>query len=350
MREYDVIIYGAYGYTGSLIVRECKASNLSVLLSGRNAAKLKKQSQEAGYPFETCDISDSPALATMLKRAKLVIHCAGPFQDTAKPVVEACLETSTHYLDITGEYPVFEMLAGYHSRAMASGILVMPGVGFDVVPSDCLALHLKTRMPRATHLQLAFAASKGGISRGTARTMIEGLGYGSMIRRNGLLTPIALGEKIVEVDFGDFRRRALCIPWGDIATAWRSTGIPNIEVYSAIPEKLIRIASMSRPFSWLLRQAWLKRYLKRKVASLPPGPDDEALHKGKSYLWGRVQDDQGAALEARLQTANGYQLTARMASWIASRLTSSDVQPGYYTPAQYFGENLILEIEGSAWR
>lgn len=349
MREYDVIIYGAYGYTGSLIVRECKSTNLKVLLSGRNPSKLKKQSDDTGYPFEACDVHHPSALATMLKKAKMIIHCAGPFRATAKQMVEACLESSAHYLDITGEYPVFEMLAGYHSRAKDSGILVMPGVGFDVVPSDCLAVHLKKRMPGASHLQLAFTMSKGGVSRGTARTMIEGLGYGSMIRRNGHLTPIALGELTREVDFGGFRRKTLCIPWGDIATAWRSTGIPNIEVYSAVPGKMIWLAKMSKAVNWLLRQSWLKKYLKNKVDSRPPGPDDEKLHKGKSYLWGRVQDGKGASLEARLQTVNGYLLTARMAKLIAHRLTSSDVQPGYYTPAQYFGEELILEMEGSAW-
>lgn len=349
MREYDAIVYGAYGYTGSLIVRECKSANLKVLLSGRNLSKLKKQSDDTGYPFEACDLTHPSGLATILKKAKTVIHCAGPFHKTAKQMVEACLQSSTHYLDITGEYPVFEMLAGYHSRAKAIGILVMPGVGFDVVPSDCLAVYLKNRMPDASHLQLAFTMSKGGVSRGTARTMIEGLGYGSMIRRNGHLTPIALGEKIKEIDFGGFRRKTLCIPWGDISTAWRSTGIPNIEVYSAVSEKMIRLARMSKAFNWLLRQAWLKRYLQDKVDSRPAGPDDEKLNSGKSYLWGRVQDDKGAALEARLQTINGYLLTAKMAALIAARLTSSDVQLGYYTPAQYFGENLILEIEGSAW-
>lgn len=350
MREYDAIIYGAYGYTGSLIVKECKSANLRVLLSGRNPSKLEKQSQDAGYPFEACDVDDPSALATLLRKAKLVIHCAGPFQDTAKQMVEACLESSTHYLDITGEYRVFEMLAGYHSKAKDRGILVMPGVGFDVVPSDCLAVHLKSRMPDATLLQLAFTMSKGGVSRGTARTMIEGLGYGSMIRRNGHLTPIALGEKTMEIDFGGFRRKTLCIPWGDIATAWRSTGIPNIEVYSAVPGKIISLARMSRPFNWLLRQAWLRKYLRCKVDLRPPGPDDEKLNKGKSNLWGRVRNNKGATLEARLQTVNGYLLTARMAALIGTRLTSSDVQPGYYTPAHYFGEGLIFETEGSAWR
>lgn len=278
----------------------------------------------------------------------IVIHCAGPFQATAEKVILACLDTQTHYLDITGEYPVFEMMARYDAAAKEKGILVMPGVGFDVVPSDCLALHLSNRLPDATHLQLAFAMSKGGVSRGTARTMVEGLGYGSMIRKNGNLTPIALGEKTMDIDFGSFRRTAMCIPWGDIATAWRSTRIPNIEVYSAVPPAMIRMAKLGQWFNWLLRKRWLKSYLRKKVDARPAGPDDERLNTGKSYLWGRVTDANGRVVEARLQTISGYLLTARACLLIAGKLLSSGVRPGYYTPAQYFGEGLIQEVEGSS--
>ena len=349
MREFEAIIYGSYGYTGELITEACVAGDLKVLLSGRDASKLKRQSKATGYPFEVADLDDLFGLAILLRKAKLVIHCAGPFQSTAKQMVEACLETGTHYIDITGEYPVFEMLAAYNAIARRKGILIMPGAGFDVVPSDCLAVHLKNRLPGATHLQLAFTMSKGGVSRGTARTMVEGLGYGSMIRKEGRLTPIALGDKVLEIDFGDFKKKALCIPWGDIATAWRSTGIPNIEVYSGVPERTILVAKLSRWFNWLLRKQWIKSYLRKKVDARPAGPDAHRLHSGKSYLWGRVRDDKGNFAEARLQTISGYLLTSKTTVLIAAKLLSSTARPGYHTPAEYFGEGLIFEVEGSSW-
>ena len=347
MRPYEIIVYGAYGYTGRLIIAACQAKGMKALISGRDASKLKTLSERTGFPFEDCALEDSSALTDLLKKANLVIHCAGPFHATAKQMVDACLETGTHYVDITGEYSVFEMLAGYDAQAKQKGILIMPGVGFDVVPSDCLAVHLKNRLPKATHLQLAFTMSKGGLSRGTARTMIEGLGHGSMIRRNGKLIPIGLGEKVMEINFGEFARKAMCIPWGDIATAWRSTGIPNIEVYSAVPESTIRMARIGGWFNWLLRKQWLKRYLRKKLDSRPPGPDENKLKMGRSYLWGRVRDDVGNEVEARLKTVSGYLLTANTATLIAAKLLSTDVQPGYHTPAAYFGEGLILEVEGS---
>ena len=319
------------------------------MLSGRDESKLKRQSEETGFPFEVVDISDVSRLTTLLRKGKLVIHCAGPFQTTAKQMVDSCLAAGTHYIDITGEHTVFEMMAGYDSLAMKEGILIMPGAGFDVVPTDCLAVFLKNRLPGATRLELAFALSKGGISRGTARTMIEGLGYGSMIRKDGRLVPIALGEKVMEIDFGGFRKKALCIPWGDIATAWRSTGIPNIEVYSAVDERLIRLAKTGRWINWLLRSRWLKKYLRKKADARSDGPDEQRLRSGKSYLWGRVGDDKGNVVEARFTTINGYLLTSETAVLIAEKLLTSEVRAGYFTPAQYFGEQLIFEVEGTSW-
>ena len=349
MRPYDVVVYGAYGYTGKLIARECRSRGINTLLSGRDASRLRVLSEETDYPFEPCDLNDSKSLSSLLRKAKVVIHCAGPFQSTSKQMVEACLMAGTHYLDITGEYQVFEMLTGYDGQAREKEIVIMPGVGFDVVPSDCLAVHLKNRMPGATHLTLAFTMSKGGVSRGTARTMIEGLGYGSMIRQDGALVPIALGEKSMEVDFGLFRRKAICIPWGDIATAWRSTGILNIEVYTGVPQRVISLAKWSRWFNWLLKKRHLKKYLTKRVDARPAGPDEVRLTTGQSYLWGRVRDEKGDTLEARLKTASGYLLTARTAVLIAGKMLSGSVHPGYFTPAQYFGEGLILEAEGSSF-
>ncbi|MCU0398010.1 MAG: saccharopine dehydrogenase NADP-binding domain-containing protein, partial [Cyclobacteriaceae bacterium] len=177
-----IIVYGSYGYTGTLIVDECRKKNLDVILAGRNASALHEQSKVSNYPYEVVDIDDHRGLVNLLRKGKVVIHCGGPFRHTAKKMADACLETRTHYTDITGEYEVFEFLAGYDDKGKQAGITLIPGTGFDVVPSDCLAVHLKSRLPSATHLQLAFTMSKGGLSRGTKKSMTEGLGFGGKIR------------------------------------------------------------------------------------------------------------------------------------------------------------------------
>ncbi len=344
MRDSTIILYGSYGYTGRLIAKECLAKKLNVILAGRNKEALQQQITETGFPFEVVDIDDTSSLHSLLLKGKVVIHCAGPFRHTSKAMADACLETKTHYTDITGEYQVFELLADYDQKAKAAGITIMPGTGFDVVPSDCLALHLKNRLPSATHLQLAFTMSKGGLSRGTKKSMVEGMGEDGQIRKNGKLTPLALGAKSMEVDFGSFKTSTLCIPWGDISTAWRSTGIPNIEVYAGASERMIKNAKRAKYINWLLRKRWVKRFLLKKIDKQNPGPSDEKRENGRSYLWGKVSDDKGNQVESRLETLSGYSLTAKTSVLIAEKIISGNFQSGYQTPAMAYGENLILEI------
>lgn len=346
MRSQTIIIYGSYGYTGRLIVDECKRKGLRVILSGRNEEALRKQSVHAGYAFEVVDLNHETELLRLLEKGSLVIHCGGPFQFTSKQMVEACLKTKTHYTDITGEHEVFELMSTYNKKAQDAGIMILPGTGFDVVPSDCLALHLKKKLPSATHLQLAFKMSKGGLSRGTSRTMVEGLGQGSMIRENGKLKRVPLGALTLDVDFGPFRSTALNIPWGDISTAWRSTGIPNIAVYMGAHPGLIRNAKISRYINWLLRMKWIKNILRRKIDSKPDGPPDERRLSGKSYLWGKVWDEKGNEASATLATADGYTLTAATSVLIAQKILAGDFTTGYQTPAMMYGEKLIEEAGG----
>ncbi len=341
-----IIIYGSYGYTGKLIVEECRTKNLNVILSGRSAEALQSQSKQTNYPFEIVDINDAVALKKLLTKGKVVIHCGGPFQFTAKALVNACLETKTHYTDITGESAVFEMLSLMDQQGKSAGITIIPGTGFDVVPSDCLALHLKNKLESATHLQLAFASS-GGFSRGTARTMVEGLGYGSMIRKEGKLTVVPTGSLTKEINYGPFTRPSLNIPWGDISTAWRSTGIPNIEVYIGSNEKQIAYAKRSNYINWLLRMRWVKDFLKRKVDQRPSGPSDEKRAKGRTYLWGRVWNNTGQEFSSRLETLDGYTLTAKSSVLIAEKILNGNFKTGYQTPAMAYGEGLILELPGS---
>jgi len=316
------------------------------MLAGRSSEALVKQSKRTGFPYTVVQSDDVAGLTHLVEPAVLVIHCGGPFKHTAGFMAEACLASRTHYTDITGEYQVFERLASLDQRAKEAGIMIMPGTGFDVVPSDCLAAHLRSRLPSATHLQLAFASSGAGMSRGTKKTSVESLGYGGVVREEGKLKNISLG-KVMSVDFGAFRMNALCIPWGDIATAWRSTGIPNIEVYMGATDAMIRNARMSNYLGWLLRLPMVQGYLKKQLDGRSAGPSDEKREKGKSFLWGKVRNSSGEERITRLVAPNGYTLTALTAVLIAAKIISGNLKTGYQTPATAYGPDLILEIPGA---
>ena len=319
---------------------------LSPILAGRNEASIKQLAEEFDLPYRIFDLNDETKLTAVLSEVKLVLHAAGPFQHTAKAMIEACLKTGTHYLDITGEIPVFEMCKSYNSKAIQAGIMLMPGVGFDVVPTDCMALFLKKQMPDATTLQLAFASVGGSLSHGTATTMAEGLGQGGAVRINGKIVKKPLGHKGMWVDFGVKKLFVMTIPWGDISTAYHTTSIPNIETYTSISPKIFYWLKYQWMFNWLLRKNFIRNRLKKKINSKPPGPSDEARANAMSLVWGEVTNAAGKELSAKMQGPDGYTMTAHTALIIVKKMLEGTISSGYHTPAEIFGDDLILQVPG----
>lgn len=344
----DFILYGAYGYTGKLITNLAAEYGLTPLLAGRNEAKLSELSIASGFPYRVVDLNNQTALRDLLKTAKVVLHAAGPFIETAELMMDACLSTGTHYLDITGEIAVFQLgaardIAGHHTNVM-----IMPGVGFDVVPTDCLAAYLKEQLLDATHLKLAFAWSGGGVSQGTAKTMLLGMGHPGAVRKNGKIIPVKAAFKTEEFPFtADRKLRAVTIPWGDVFTAFHTTKIPNIETYFAAPLSQQRLMGWSNYLGPLLRMSFVKDYLNKQVESRPPGPDEQQRQAGRAYVYGEVTNADGATKAARLETIEGYTLTARTALMITRRVLNGEWEKGYRTPAGVYGANFILEVDGT---
>jgi short subunit dehydrogenase-like uncharacterized protein len=343
----DFLLYGANGYTGELIARMAAKRGLRPLLAGRDPAKVGPLATELGLESCTFALDDGPTIDAALKNAGVVLHCAGPFSRTSRPMVDACLRTGTHYLDITGEIAVFESLAARRAEAEAARVMLLPGVGFDVVPSDCLASHLKRRLPTATALALAIHGL-GRISHGTATTMVENINRGGLVRRDGRLTPVPAAWKTREVDFGRGPMKATTIPWGDVATAFYSTGIPNIEVFAAMPASMRMMMKASRPFGPLLASAPVQRFLKNRIKAQPAGPSDVERTRGASVVWGEVSDDEGRKKRSRLRGPEGYTLTALTALAVVERVLAGVAPAGFQTPSLAYGADFILEIEGVA--
>jgi short subunit dehydrogenase-like uncharacterized protein len=223
--------------------------------------------------------------------------------------------------------------------------MLFPGAGFDVVPSDCLAAHLARRLPSATSLRLAFQAV-GGASRGTLTTMAENAGRGGAVRRGGRIVPVPAAYRSMEVDFGRGPVGVTTIPWGDVSTAYHSTGIPDVEVYTRVPRSQARMLRATRHLGWLLGSAPVQRLLKRAIRRGPPGPTPEQRARGLSLLWGKVEDGEGRRAVSRLRTPEGYTLTARTAVEAVRRVLAGDAPAGFQTPSRAYGADWILEFEG----
>jgi short subunit dehydrogenase-like uncharacterized protein len=341
-----VVLYGATGYTGRLIARLAGDYGVAPVLAGRSAHRLALLAAELGFENRAFTLDDPAAVRHGITDARVVLHCAGPFVHTFRAMSDACLDTGAHYLDITGEIDVFEALASRTAEAERAGVMLLPGVGFDVAATDCLAAHVAERVPGAQRLTMGVTSS-GPLSRGTAGTAVENQDRGGRIRRNGVLVSVPPGWRTRTIDFGDGRpRSAVTIPWGDVSTAWYSTGIPDIEVYAAMPPRLIRLIRASRYLKPLLKLPPVKALQRRAIRARPEGPDETELVHGMSHVWARAEDAAGNGVTALQQGPNAYLLTAHAALLAVRRVLAGDFTPGFQTPSLAFGEDMVLDVPG----
>lgn len=339
----DWLIYGANGYTGQLVAHEAVKRGHRPILGARSAATLEPLSRELSLPARAFALDDPAAVERALEGVAAVLHCAGPFVHTSAPMVDACIHARAHYLDITGEISVFEAVLGRDDDAKRAGVALVPGVGFDVVPSDCLAALLAARMPDATDLELAFYTKGGGLSRGTLRTMIEGIHEGGAIRRDGRIVRVPAAWQSRDIPFDCGTRHAMTIPWGDVSTAWHSTKVPNIRVYIATSPRSVARMRRMRLVLPLFGFTPLRRLL-QLAAGRQQGPDAAARERASVHLWGQVSKPGAEPITMTMRTAEGYRFTAEAAVSSVERILAGGVGPGAWTPSRAFGANFAVEV------
>ena len=288
------LLYGSTGFVGSYIAHQAVQQGLHPIIAGRNAEKVKNQAQELGVDYRVFDLGDAETMDKALGEVSAVLHCAGPFHYTSKQMVEGCLRTHTHYLDLSGDIPVLESLIARDEDARNKGIMILPGVGLDIVPTDCLSVHLKKRLPSATKLTLAYHSDgPAKLPPGTAKTAINLVTYGTKIRLNGKLESTPRGLKRKTFDFGQGPINAIRLTWGDLFTAFYSTGIPNIEVYGAMTKYVEAQKALSELLHPLFKLNFVRNYFKR---TLKAGSTPEELAGTRTHVWGEVEDDRGIKL------------------------------------------------------
>ncbi len=345
-RADKFLIYGATGYTGKLTARAAKAKGLSPILAGRSEDKVKPLAEELGLEWRAFDLADQAKLDAALKEVDVVLHIAGPFSATSKLMADACLRTKTHYLDITGEIAVFESLAARDAEAKKAGVMLLPGVGFDVVPSDCLAAHVKRRLPDAEDLKI-YIGGLANMSRGTAKTGLESIAKGTLVRRGGDIEPLeGLHEDIC--DFGQGPKPTIAVSWGDVSTAYHSTKIPNIEVHFEAVGEIRRMMKMPGLLKAFLGLPFMQTILKRQIDKQPEGPTDEQRKAGRAVLIAAARNAKGDTVRSRLRTPEGYTLTAATGLAIVKRVLAGDFKPGFQTPSLAYGADFVLEFENVA--
>lgn len=338
------LIYGASGYTGELIARKCKELGYPAILAGRNPDRIRPLAEELDLPFRIFHLEDD-RIQYHIKDCFAVLHCAGPFIHTAEAMARACIEAGVHYLDITGEIPVFESVHALDQKARKAGVALMPGVGFDVVPTDCAANMVGEKCKNATDLDIAFF-SLGQMSRGTMKSALLQMPNGNRIRRNGTIESGPLLELKKTVPLAGKDRTGFSIPWGDVFTAGISTKIPNITVYSMVPGLPPFMAPILRPFTGLLKSQAVQSFLRNRIDSGAPGPDESTRNNEKSYVYAKAWNsaDETDFAEVEIETMEGYRFTVESSVAALANLRKKKGLKGFLTPSMAFGSDFVLRL------
>ncbi len=341
-----LLIYGATGYTGRLIAEGALARGLTPVLCGRNPGKLKSVAEALGGLEYRCARCDVPAeLDAALETCAVVVNAAGPFVRTARPIVDACMRTRSHYLDVTGEVDVFTQLAARSAEARERGVMLLPGIGFDVLPSDCLAARVAARAPEATWLMLGIRGLFY-MSRGSYRTVVQQMGSPVAVRRAHALTHFPAGSLQRAFDYGDGPRMSIGVSWGDVVTAWHSTGIANIEVYFEATLPVQAATVMNRVLGGLLRSRTARVLMESQAELMPAGPTPEQRAVKECILVAEAGNANGLLASARMRTPEAYAFTGTTAARVAERVLAGAWEHGFHTPSSLLGADFATTLEG----
>jgi short subunit dehydrogenase-like uncharacterized protein len=340
-----LLIYGATGYSGRLLADAALATGLRPVLAGRDEAKLAALAARLGLAYRAARLDHPAALTEALRDVHVVLHAAGPFSQTARPMVDACLQAGVHYLDLSAGIDEIEALVGRDAEARGRGVMLMPAVGFDVVPSDCLAAHVARRLPGAERLAIGIHGLTLA-TRGSAKAFAEYAGRDILVRRNGALRTVPPGTLERDFDFGDGPRASSAVSWGDVSAAYYTTGIPNVEVYFEATPAMRSMLLTTRAFGPLLRSGISQAMLKTWSDMLPEGPTPAQRAAAFTVLVAESEDRRGRRARARLYAPEAYTLTALTATAIARRTLAGDLEVGFQTPGRVYGPDFVLGFTG----
>ncbi|WP_224333783.1 saccharopine dehydrogenase family protein [Haloprofundus halobius] len=341
----NLLVYGSYGYIGALVARTAVDRGLSPVLAGRRAERVEEQALELGVDYRVFTLDHPDIVRRHVAAFDAVLNCAGPFSQTAEPLRRACLDEGTDYLDLAGEVDVLEATAELDRDAEQAEISLLPGVGFDIVPTDCLAAHLESRLPSATSLTLALDGL-GTFSPGTLKSILEELPQSGVVRESGELRTVPAAWRTRRFDFGGGAKTGVTVPWGDVSAAYYTTGIENIEVYATVPEFAVGAMRRTRPLVSVLATKPAQRVLKGVVDAVVTGPTAQERAQSVNHVLGAVEDDEGNRAAARLKTPDTYDFAAQSAVESARRVLDDEVSAGFQTPASAFGSEFVLSFDG----
>ena len=280
-----IAVYGATGYTGRLVVAELAETGADLVISGRNPKKLDalRSDLRLNAPAVAARVDDRASLRNLLSGCAAVINCAGPFVLHGEPVLRAAVETSTHYLDTSGEQPWIRLaFERYGPGAADAEVAVIPAMGFDYVPGDMIAALTAEGMGEVDEVTIAYGWFDFQPSRGTMTSTLEILSGEAVEWRKLQWLPAEKPLGATSFDFPEpiGRQRMLRYPAGEQITVPRHVATRRVRTLltastmAPTPRLAGLMQLLARPTGLALRTP-LKRALRAAIARLPDGPTAE---------------------------------------------------------------------------
>ncbi len=342
------LIYGATGYTGELLARRaCRTGGEGErpLLAGRSPHRLAPLAEALGCEWRTAGLDAAGGLDAILRDVDVVLNAAGPFGETSRPLVDACLRTRTHYLDVAGELAVFPAVHARDAEARAAGVMLMPGVGFAIAASDCLLAHLAGRLPGARSLALGISRPTLW-SRGSLRTLIDLWSDHVEIRRDGAIRSVEAGSLTRDFDYGAGPRTSTAMPWPDVFTAHHTAGLRDVEVYGEVDTADRMLMQWTLWWGRVVDTTPWRRWLKLQADLFLDGPSERLRDTHSRVLVAELCDAAGRRVRSRLRTPEPYSFSLVTALAVVDRVLRGELAPGYRTPGRVYGPGLVLDRPG----
>lgn len=316
-----LMIYGASGYTGRMAAEQARAVNLSPVLAGRSHGPLARLGEKLNADYRVFELSDKHAVDAALSDVSVLLNCAGPFVETAEPLMRAAIGAGVHYLDIAAELDSYRLAEMLDDAAQAAGVMLLPGSGGSVAMLGCLASHAAARVDKPQKVAIALHVA-GSMSRGSATSARRSLVAETLRLCGGRLVPCPAGET-ASFNFGEGPVPCFAVTLPDLITIGRATGIPDVDTY-------VHVSGNAFP--------------EGDPADLPEGPDPAERDANRYQAVVEVTAGDGTIVRSVLDTVNGYSFTPRAAAEAARRVLAGEVRPGFQTPAGLFGAGFAETI------
>jgi len=378
-RKYQIILYGASGFTGKLCAEYLQKnySDLNWAIAGRNKKKLENLKNSHNLD---CDIfiaagDDKESIDNFVSKTKVVLSTAGPFARYSNLIVKSCVENKTHYTDITGEnHWVKDLIDQYHLKASEDGTRIIPSCGYDSIPSDMGVFYSVQEMGKPVRKITVYHSGQGGVSGGTTETMLTIGPLPKEKRDPFLLNPEkSVSEKQRKLSKDGFEIKRIentdsysgigLMSFANTRVVRRSSALYDAdqksygsdfifkELGSYPSKRSARLASFGLIFAFLVISTPLRHIFRKFLPKPGEGPNEEIRENGwfKGLFEVEAEDGEIKYFQIYGEGDPGYKATAQMVCESAITLAISEElnSGGVLTTAYGLGNPLLQRLISS---